>query len=92
MGTCALKQYPEGPVSYPLEGNHSSQPHLSDPILLLIYRQTLVGRGGSEKNMHTNHLSENTPPYLGICDDPIWPTIVGGYMKGRKKSQVKKIN
>jgi hypothetical protein len=43
------------------------------------------GGGGSEKLVHTNNLSENTPPPCWICVRSTRLTIVGGYMKGRKK-------
>jgi len=46
--------------------------------------------GGSENFMHTNHLSGNTLPLQHICARAIWLTEVGGYMKGRKKSENEK--
>jgi hypothetical protein len=60
------------------------------PKVLLILPIYLCGVGGSEKNMHTKHLSEKTPPLRSICEGAIWLTIVGGYMKGRKKSEIEK--
>lgn len=60
------------------------------PKMLLILPIFLGDGGGSEKNMHTNHLSEKTPLSISICAGPIWLTIVGGYMKGRKKSETEK--
>ena len=59
-------------------------------VLLLIYRIFYCGEGGSENFVHTNHLSENAPPLQHICARAIWLTEVGGYMKGRKKSENEK--
>jgi len=46
--------------------------------------------GGSEKFVHTNNLSENAPPPCCICVRSTRLTIVGGYMKGRKKKETEK--
>lgn len=60
------------------------------PILLAVYRISFREGGGSENFTRTDYLSENMFRIPGICDRFIWPTIVGGYMKGRKKRQIEK--
>ena len=86
QGTRSLKACPET-VS---RGDVFGRALAAVPRVLLILPTSLGEGGGSEKFMHTKHLSEKTPPLTSICAHPIWLTIVGGYMKGRKKSEIEK--
>lgn len=60
------------------------------PKVLLTLPTYLCGGGGVRKKYAHKTFIGKDPLSPSICAGAIWLTTVGGYMKGRKKSEIEK--